>query len=89
MSDGAPQPDRHPGADACITCGDVAVWLRVASVQPELGLARCVDAEGRAESVAIELVEPVGLGEMLLVHAGAALARRAGAQGTPEAAQAP
>lgn len=71
--------------DGCITCGDVAVWLRVTDLQAEQGLARCVDAEGRAETVAVDLVAPVGAGAMVLVHAGTALQKRASAPQTGEA----
>lgn len=59
----------------CITCGDVAVPLRVLSLDRERGLARCADGEGREETVEIALVAPVVPGEELLVHAGTAIAR--------------
>jgi hydrogenase maturation factor len=59
----------------CITCGDVAVPLRVVSLDDERGLALCADGEGRRETVEVALVAPVSLGEELLVHAGAAIAR--------------
>jgi hydrogenase maturation factor len=76
---------RHPDAEgrerrctpdeACITCGDVAVSLRVLEVDEERGLALCEDTEGRRESVEVALVLPVAAGDELLVHAGTALAR--------------
>jgi hydrogenase maturation factor len=57
----------------CLTCGDVAVVLRVRSV---LGSdADCTDEQGRSEKVAVELVGPVVPGDALLVHAGVAIAR--------------
>jgi len=57
----------------CITCGDVAVALTVATVE---GIdARCFDDDGREELVAIELVGAVQPGARLLVHAGVAIQR--------------
>jgi len=59
----------------CITCGDVAVPLRVVSLDGERGLALCEDGAGRREAVEIALVAPVAPGEQLLVHAGTAIAK--------------
>ena len=55
----------------CITCGDVAVVLTVASVDGADAL--CHDELGRAEVVAVELIGDVGPGDQILVHAGVAL----------------
>lgn len=63
--------DRGCHDDVCITCGDVAVALAVVSVDGDT--ARCRDDDGRVETVAIELVGPVGPGDRVLVHAGVAL----------------
>lgn len=57
--------------DGCITCGDVAVALRVVEVGPYD--ARCVDDDGNEELVAIELIGPVAPGDRVLVHAKVAL----------------
>jgi hydrogenase assembly chaperone HypC/HupF len=54
----------------CLTCGDVAVAARVVEVA---GSTALVEAEGAREHVAIELVEPVTVGELLLCHAGIAI----------------
>jgi hydrogenase expression/formation protein HypC len=62
--------------DVCITCGDVAVALAVVTVDGDT--ARCRDDEGRYETVAIELVGPVGPGDRVLVHAGVALVNLTG-----------
>ncbi len=62
-------------AHGCITCGDVAISMRVLKVDDKRRLALCADAENRHESVEIALVEPVAAGETLLVHAGTALGR--------------
>jgi hydrogenase expression/formation protein HypC len=59
--------------DGCITCGDVAVPLTVLAVS---GVdARCRDAAGNEETVAVDLVGPVAPGDRLLVHAKVALTR--------------
>jgi hydrogenase maturation factor len=61
----------------CITCGDEAVAMRVRRLDEQRGLALCEDASGRRESVETALVEPVAVGDELLVHAGTAIARAA------------
>jgi hydrogenase expression/formation protein HypC len=60
--------------DGCITCGDVAVELRVVSVDEASGLAVCADESGASTEVDVLLVAPVAPGEQLLVHAGTAIA---------------
>ena len=62
------------GQDGCITCGDVALPLRVKSIDHERGLALCENEEGQSESVEIALVGDVAEGDELLVHAGTAIA---------------
>ncbi len=57
----------------CITCGDVAVVLTVASVSGSD--ARCRDERDREELVATELVGVVRTGDRVLVHAGVAIER--------------
>ncbi len=57
----------------CITCGDVAVRMRVLRLDAVRGLAVCVDAQGRSETVDVGIVDAVAPGEVLLVHAGTAL----------------
>ena len=56
----------------CITCGDVAVVVRVVEPRGENAL---VERDGAHEEVAVELVAPVRVGEELLCHAGVALTR--------------
>lgn len=56
--------------DGCITCGDVAVPLTVVEAGDD---ALCRDQTGREEVVATELVGPVEVGDLLLVHAKVAL----------------
>ena len=60
--------------EGCITCGDVALPLRVQRVDHERMLALCANDEGQSESVEIALVGDVAEGDELLVHAGTAIA---------------
>jgi len=64
--------DREP---RCITCGDMTVAMRVLNVDASSALAVCADADGCIETVDVGLLETVAPGEVLLVHAGAALQR--------------
>ena len=73
MENLAPHCD-HTG---CITCGDEAIAVAVLRVDATAGLAVCVDAESVQSTVETALVEPVGPGDRLLVHAGTAIARAA------------
>ncbi len=49
--------------------------MRVLKVDALRALAACIDADGRSETVDVGLMEAVAPGEVLLVHAGAALQR--------------
>jgi hydrogenase maturation factor len=70
---GACGPDEH-----CITCGDLAVPMRVLGITSS-GTAICAEESGATGEVMIELVGRVDVGDTVLVHAGTALhlARRA------------
>jgi hydrogenase maturation factor len=57
----------------CVTCSDEGVPMRVESVAD--GLAVCVSEAGERGEVLSALVEPVSVGDVLLVHAGAALVK--------------
>jgi hydrogenase maturation factor len=60
-------------SDACITCGDVGIPMRVIEVDEEHCLALCESAEGERSTVEIALVD-AGPGDAVLVHAGTAIA---------------
>jgi hydrogenase maturation factor len=57
----------------CITCGDVAVPMRVIQVDEERCLALCEAETGQRETVEIALVD-ARPGGLVLVHAGTAIA---------------
>ncbi len=58
--------------DVCITCGDVAVPVRVVELLP--GDLAVVEVEGRKEEISVALVS-AAVGATLLVHGGEAIAR--------------
>jgi hydrogenase maturation factor len=61
--------------DHCITCGDDGIPMTVLKVDTGRGLALCADEAARRATVETALVDPVGPGDLLLVHAGTAIAR--------------
>ena len=58
-------------SDHCITCGDVAVEVRVVRLLPD-GMAEVDTGEG-TEQVSVALVS-ADVGDTILVHAGEAIA---------------
>jgi hydrogenase maturation factor len=66
------QPLCVAGDAHCITCSDEGIEMTV--VQMTQCGAQCRDPEGIDQRVEVELVEPVSIGEVLLVHAGVAIA---------------
>jgi len=68
----APEPVTGPTctSDHCITCGDIAVEVRVVRLLPD-GLAVVDTGEGE-EQVSVALVS-AAVGDTILVHAGEAL----------------
>jgi hydrogenase maturation factor len=64
----------------CITCGDEAVPLRVLRIDGDRELALCENADGERTTVEIALVQPVRVEDVLLVHAGTAIAHAAEAE---------
>ena len=61
-----------------MTCGDVAVPMRVLALDATRGLALCATEHGQRETIEIALVGPVTIGDDLLIHAGTAIARLEG-----------
>ena len=72
MSDPRCERDTH-----CITCGDVAVPVKVLRIDEKRELALCESEGGEHTTVEIALVAPVAPGDELLVHAGTAIGRAA------------
>ncbi len=71
---------------SCATCADEAVAMTVLAVDEDRALALCGTDRGHRLSVEIALLVPVAVGEVLLVHAGTALARAPGAARAPREA---
>jgi hypothetical protein len=63
----------------CITCGDDGDPMTVLALDGGRGLALCVAEDGRRASVETALVDPVAIGDVLLVHAGTAIAHEVAA----------
>jgi hydrogenase maturation factor len=61
----------------CITCGDEAVAMRVLEIDEARGLALCAAEDDSTSTVESSLVDGVGAGDLVLVHAGVALQRLA------------
>lgn len=69
----------------CITCSDEAIPMRIVELLPGGGVALCevlgeggggaVGGAGERAEVLIGLVDGVATGDVVLVHAGAALVR--------------
>jgi hydrogenase maturation factor len=70
-----PTPDAVCGSHHCITCGDVGDPSTVVAVDTARELALCSGPGGERSTVEIALVSPVAPGDVLLVHAGTAIAR--------------
>ncbi len=63
------------GSEHCITCGDDGAAMTVVAIDADRELALCHGDDGERMSVETALVAPVTVGEVLLVHAGTAIAR--------------
>jgi hydrogenase maturation factor len=61
------------GDTHCVTCADEGIVMRVVHVDQKIGLALCSADDGTRTTVDTALVDPVGPGAELLVHAGVAL----------------
>ena len=68
---GAPE---HCDSGHCVTCSDEGLPMRVLAPGAD-GLASCLDGEGARYEVMTELLGALVAGDVVLVHAGVALAR--------------
>jgi hydrogenase assembly chaperone HypC/HupF len=59
----------------CITCGDIAIPMRVVATGREDGLAHCVTGNGEPSDVDLGLLDGVKPGDHVLVHACVAIQR--------------
>ncbi len=59
--------------DGCVTCSDAGIPVRIVSLEGYDAL--CEDSAGNRAEIAVELVAPVGVGEVLLTHGGVAIGR--------------
>jgi hydrogenase maturation factor len=63
-----------PAPARCITCSDEGLPMRVLAFADDAGQAVCADEAGAEQSVAVDLLESVAIGDDILVHAGVAIA---------------
>ena len=59
--------------DGCVVCSDAGIPLQVISIEGDDAL--CEDAAGNRTGIAVELVAPVTVGEVLLTHGGVAIGK--------------
>jgi hydrogenase expression/formation protein HypC len=64
--------------DGCVVCSDAGILVRVLSIEGDDAL--CEDRAGNRAQIAVELVAPTRVGEVLLTHGGVAIGK-VGAQG--------
>ena len=62
--------------DGCVTCGDMAVPVRVLDLTGQEAL--CEDRLGQRARIAVDFVPGVTAGDVLLVHLGVAIVRVGG-----------
>ncbi len=59
--------------DGCVVCADAGILVRVMALAGDDAL--CEDASGNQAHIAVELVTPVYLGDVLLTHGGVAIGK--------------
>ena len=59
--------------DGCVVCSDAGIPVRVISIDGDDAL--CEDRAGNRAEIAVELVTPVEIGEVLLTHGGVAIGK--------------
>jgi hydrogenase maturation factor len=71
----AATPDPSPcTTQHCATCADEALPMTVLRLDQRRGLALCADERGGRTIVETALLDPLALGDLVLVHAGVAIA---------------
>jgi hydrogenase expression/formation protein HypC len=68
--------------DGCVVCSDAGIPLRIVELDGDDAL--CEDIAGARTLIAIELVAPVGLGDVVLTHGGVAIGRAESLPGQAE-----
>ena len=59
--------------DGCVVCSDAGIPVQIVSIKGDDAL--CEDAAGNRAEIAIELVAPAKIGEVLLTHGGVAIGK--------------
>jgi hydrogenase expression/formation protein HypC len=59
--------------DGCVVCSDAGIPVRVISIEGDDAL--CEDRAGNRAQIAVGLVTPVEIGEVLLTHGGVAIGK--------------
>ncbi|HEX6507893.1 MAG TPA: HypC/HybG/HupF family hydrogenase formation chaperone [Chloroflexota bacterium] len=59
--------------EGCVVCSDAGIPLRVVALEGDDAL--CEDAAGNQTLIAVELVLPVNVGDIVLTHGGVAIGR--------------
>jgi hydrogenase expression/formation protein HypC len=59
--------------DGCVVCSDAGIPVQVVSMEGDDAL--CEDRAGNRAQIAVELVTPVQVGEVLLTHGGVAIGK--------------
>jgi hydrogenase expression/formation protein HypC len=59
--------------DGCVVCSDAGIPVRIISIRGDDAI--CEDAAGNQTEIAVELVESVAVGEVLLTHGGVAIGK--------------
>jgi hydrogenase expression/formation protein HypC len=68
--------------DGCVVCSDAGIPLRIVELDGDDAL--CEDIAGARTLIAVELVAPVGVGDVVLTHGGVAIGRAEDLRGTSE-----
>ena len=68
------RPEDHCAAGHCVTCSDEGLPMRVLGRGTD-GLTSCLDDAGDRHEVMADLVGTLAEGDVVLVHAGVALAK--------------